>query len=70
VTAAGRVFHAEVEAIKGHPLRPLTQADVFAKFMSCATPLVGEAGARVWAQALADFADLPQIAQALSAPWR
>jgi 2-methylcitrate dehydratase len=69
VTAAGRVFHAQVDAITGHPLRPLTQDDVFAKFMSCATPLVGEADARVWAQTLADFAHLSQISQVLRAPF-
>jgi len=70
VTAAGRVFQAEVEAIAGHPLRPLTQKDVSEKFMSCAAPLAGEADAESWAHTLSEFASLPQIAQALCAPSR
>jgi len=70
VAAAGRTFQAEVEAIKGHPMRPLTPDDVFAKFMSCATPLAGEADARLWAQRLSDLDRLPQISLALRAPSR
>jgi len=65
VVAAGQTFSEEIEAIIGHPTRPMSQETVLEKFMTC----VGEPSqAKRWAERLLEFPRLTSITEAVTGP--
>ncbi|MBX9759248.1 MAG: MmgE/PrpD family protein [Beijerinckiaceae bacterium] len=61
VRAAGRTFTREVNAPLGHSLRPLSPADVRAKFLTAAQTIMSAHKAAQWADRIAGFAQAPRV---------
>jgi 2-methylcitrate dehydratase len=60
-TASGRVLEAQADYPPGHPARPLTAAQVQAKFARLAGPVLGDAGVRRALDELAGLAGCPDV---------
>lgn len=57
----GNVLESRLEIPRGHPLRPLTQEALAAKFLECAAPVLGDARASAAASALASLEEVADV---------
>jgi 2-methylcitrate dehydratase PrpD len=57
----GRVLEAPLRGAAGHPDRPLSDAELTAKFLGCAAPVIGRGEAEAVARQIARLEDIPDI---------